>query len=99
MRQHLTPLLEHLAEDDPGFLPMYWRSVFTAMVDIAMRITRADMGNIQLYDPASAALHIEAERGFSQAFLSFFSSVKGRPYSVQFGFPKPKTGRRRRCDG
>jgi GAF domain-containing protein len=33
------------------------------------------MANIQLYDPASAALRIEAQRGFSQPFLEFFDCV------------------------
>jgi GAF domain len=33
------------------------------------------MANIQLFDPASAALRIEAQRGFSQPFLEFFDCV------------------------
>lgn len=45
------------------------------IIDTAIRITRADKGNIQLYDPATQSLHIVAQRGFEQPFLEFFASV------------------------
>jgi GAF domain-containing protein len=45
------------------------------VVDAAIETTGADIGNLQLIDPASAALRIAPERGFSQPFLKFFDSV------------------------
>ena len=46
-----------------------------AMIDEAMRVTGADMANLQLLDPTSRELRIEAQRGFSEPFLSFFKGV------------------------
>lgn len=40
-----------------------------------IELQRADLGNIQLYDPESATLRIVAQRGFSQAFLDHFRVV------------------------
>jgi hypothetical protein len=75
MREYLTPILERMAQNDPNFIRRYHQSMLSAVVDAAIRITGADMGNIQLFDPASAALRIEAQRGFSQPFLEFFDCV------------------------
>src|SRR5262249_32525730 len=36
----------------------------------------ADFGNVQLYNPASAALEIVAQRGFRQDFLDYFRTVR-----------------------
>jgi GAF domain-containing protein len=74
-RRERSNSLERMTKVDPGSLARYWCSMLTSVVDAAMRITRADMGNIQLFDPASAALRIEAERGFNRSFLKFFDSV------------------------
>lgn len=41
----------------------------------AIEATRADMGNIQIYDPQSGHLHIRVHRGFHKPFLEFFNSV------------------------
>jgi signal transduction histidine kinase/CheY-like chemotaxis protein/PAS domain-containing protein len=41
----------------------------------AIEITRADMGNIQLYDPSNNILKIVAHRGFKQDFLDRFRTV------------------------
>lgn len=75
MREYLTPILERMAQNDPNFIRRYRQSMLSAVVDAAIRITGADMGNIQLFDLASAALRIEAQRGFSQPFLEFFDCV------------------------
>ena len=75
MRESLTPLLERMRQDDPHFLRRYLHSMLMTMVDSAIQITGADMANLQLFDPASAALCIEAQRGFSQPFLEFFGRV------------------------
>jgi GAF domain-containing protein len=46
-----------------------------AFVDAAIQVTGASMANIQLFDPATSALRIEAQRGFSRPFLEFFDRV------------------------
>jgi PAS domain S-box-containing protein len=48
-----------------------------AIVDAAIAVTGADMGNIQLRDHDSGALKIVASRGFEDPFLEFFSAVHG----------------------
>ena len=45
------------------------------LLDAAIAVTYADMGNIQLYDPTTRKLKIAAQRGFSPAFLVFWDSV------------------------
>jgi PAS domain S-box-containing protein len=45
------------------------------IVDAAMALTAADMGNIQLLDPNSGTLKIVASRGFERPFLEFFNAV------------------------
>jgi PAS domain S-box-containing protein len=45
------------------------------IVDAAIAITGADMGNIQLLDRKSGALRIVASRGFERPFLEFFNAV------------------------
>jgi PAS domain S-box-containing protein len=45
------------------------------IVDAAIAITSADMGNIQLLDHGSGALRIAASRGFDRPFLRFFDTV------------------------
>jgi GAF domain-containing protein len=75
MREQLTPVLEQLVRHDPGFRARYRRSMLISIVDSAMRIAHADMANIQLFDPASGRLRIEAQRGFHEPFLEFFNAV------------------------
>jgi PAS domain S-box-containing protein len=45
------------------------------IVDTAIAITAADMGNIQLLAPGSRTLKIEASRGFERDFQEFFDAV------------------------
>jgi signal transduction histidine kinase/ActR/RegA family two-component response regulator len=45
------------------------------IVDAAIAITGAEMGNIQLLDRSSGALKIVASRGFESPFLEFFNAV------------------------
>jgi PAS domain S-box-containing protein len=47
------------------------------IVDAAIAVTGADMGNIQLLDRDTGALKIVAHRGFGRAFLEFFNAVHG----------------------
>lgn len=46
-----------------------------AAVAEAVRAGGADMGNVQLVDPATGALRIVAQHGFSREFLDFFEIV------------------------
>jgi PAS domain S-box-containing protein len=45
------------------------------IVDAAIAVTAADLGNIQLFDRGSGTLKIVANRGFEASFLEFFNSV------------------------
>ncbi|OFY60489.1 MAG: hypothetical protein A2Y71_05385 [Bacteroidetes bacterium RBG_13_42_15] len=45
------------------------------MLDVAIAIANADMGNIQLLDRQSGSLKIRVHRGFEQPFLDFWDSV------------------------
>jgi two-component system CheB/CheR fusion protein len=45
------------------------------IVDAAIAVTGADMGNIQLLDPDANTLKIVASRGFEPQYLEFFNSV------------------------
>jgi PAS domain S-box-containing protein len=49
--------------------------VLGEIVDAAIVITHADMGNIQLFDPQSGCLKIVVSRGFEQPFLDFWNAV------------------------
>jgi PAS domain S-box-containing protein len=46
------------------------------IVDAAIDLTNADMGLIQLIDPASGVLRIEASRGFEAPYLAHFVTVR-----------------------
>ncbi len=52
------------------------RSVLDEVVETAIAITRADMGNLQLLDPGTGVLRIAAQRGHEQGWLDFFSAVE-----------------------
>jgi hypothetical protein len=56
-------------------LPTERRALLTEIVNLALKFTNADMGNIQLFDPTFGALRIEAQCGFTQPFLDFFNQV------------------------
>jgi GAF domain-containing protein len=45
------------------------------ILDIAISITGADKGNIQLFTPETRALTIAAQRGFDSTFLNYFKAV------------------------
>jgi hypothetical protein len=50
--------------------------LFALILDDAMRITGADLGNVQLVDPGTGALRIVAESGFCAEFLEHFTAVE-----------------------
>ena len=91
MREYLKPQWEQIARAS-GHSPMeYPRSLLTRLLDAAMEVTGADMGNIQLFDPARGALRIEVQRGFKQPFLEFFDCVHDGQAACGTAF---KNGRR-----
>lgn len=58
-------------------LPIQQRqAAFDLFLDDAISATGADMGTLQIIDPAENALRIVASRGFNARFLSFFSVVR-----------------------
>ena len=67
--KRLQELSTRLVEqgDEAGLLP--------EIVDAAIGITAADMGNIQLYDRASDSLRIVASRGFRPEHLELFAVI------------------------
>jgi GAF domain-containing protein len=66
--------IAELAKSD-GFRRQFTVNMLTGILEAVMRGTRADMGNIQLYDPKARRLRIYVQRGFRQRFLDFFDSV------------------------
>jgi hypothetical protein len=50
--------------------------MLTWVLERAMKATGADMGNVQVFDPADASLRIEAYRGFERPFLDYFDRVR-----------------------
>jgi len=43
-----------------------------------MKATGADMGKVQVFDPADASLRVEAYRGFERPILEYFDRVRHR---------------------
>jgi hypothetical protein len=56
-----------LSEKQSLFLPQ--------IVDLAVRLTGADKGNIQLIDPSTETLVLAVSRGFERPFLDHFGRV------------------------
>lgn len=51
------------------------RRTMTDLLEGSIQISRADMGNIQILDPSSGSLRIEAQWGFDRRFLRYFEQV------------------------
>ena len=51
------------------------------VLKMAVEVTGADMGNIQVLDGAEGVLRIKAQRGFKRPFLDFFARVQDGPGS------------------
>jgi GAF domain-containing protein len=69
MRLHKLSALS-VTENDLG-------KILCEIVDVAIDLTGADFGNIQLIDPVSSDLTMVAQRGFPQWWLDFWNSVPG----------------------
>jgi PAS domain S-box-containing protein len=50
-------------------------SLMNDILDVAIEISDADMGNVQLFERASGVLKIVAQRGFDDSFLEFFDTL------------------------
>jgi len=70
--QHAIPR-SGLADD--GLTSASDLTALTEVLEAAIVLTRAAMGNIQLLDPATGTLRIAVQRGFRQPFLDFFARV------------------------
>jgi PAS domain S-box-containing protein len=49
--------------------------VLLAILDMAIAVTHADFGNIQLLDPKTSTLHIAAQRSFPQWWIDYWETV------------------------
>ncbi len=76
MQHYVESLEEWLTKEDGHFLKRYRRALLTQFLGAAVCLTGSDMGNMQVFDPPSGSLHIEAQYGFKESFLRFFSSVR-----------------------
>lgn len=73
---HRVAALTHLAEVSTRLVPTGdLQGLLPEILDAAIRITQADMGNIQLRDAHTGLLEIAVQRGFTAEFLEFFASV------------------------
>jgi len=73
-RSNLDAQIEELAKRD-GFRRQYTSNMLSRILYSVMQGTRADMGNIQLYEPTESRLLIYVQHGFDRPFLAFFDSV------------------------
>ena len=73
-RSNLDAQIEELAKRD-GFRRQYTSNMLSGLLHSVMQSTRADMGNIQLYEPTESRLVIYVQHGFDRPFLAFFDSV------------------------
>jgi PAS domain S-box-containing protein len=51
------------------------QTALSNILNTVIDLLRADMGNVQLYDPESQTLEIVAQKGFAQDFLDYFRRV------------------------
>jgi PAS domain S-box-containing protein len=68
--RHLNEIGARCAKDGADV-----ESCLKDVLDVAINITGAEKGNIQLLDVQSASLRVAAQRGFDELFLEFFESV------------------------
>jgi hypothetical protein len=63
------------------------------VLDAAMVLLEADMGNIQLFNPQTRELQIAAQRGFGEAFLDHFRKSGAQPSAMSAGAAQRGAGR------
>ena len=75
IRNGIHAKIERLAAHG-AFRREFTTTLLTGILDVVIEGTRADMGNIQLFDSQTGRLQIHVHRGFERAFLEFFNSVR-----------------------
>lgn len=82
-------ILQMKSDDSAGTAPQAGRpltgqqSLFLPqIIDMAVALTRADKGNIQLLDPDTKTLVLAASRGFERPFLDYFGRVSPGPHTI-----------------
>ena len=73
--QRTLETLLSLTAYKPPTTPSAFDHLLSTILDALLLATEASKGNLQLFDPVAQALTIRAHRGFSPAFLQFFSQV------------------------
>lgn len=71
-------VIAQLTGDDRRFITAHRRAVLEWIVNAAVQLAHADMGNIQIYDRDAEGLRIAAQQGFDQPFLDYFALVHTR---------------------
>jgi len=74
IRDALYTQIEELASRG-AFRRQFTTTLLAGILDVVIEGTRADMGNIQLFDPKTGCLFIHVHRGFLEPFLQFFNRV------------------------
>lgn len=74
MRETLHTQIEALARHGP-FRPQFTCALLSGILDAVIDGTRADKGNIQLFNHKTGKLLILVHRGFDEPFLEFFDVV------------------------
>ena len=74
LRDRLYTQIEDLSSRG-AFRRPFTSTLLAGILDVVIEGTRADMGNIQLFDPKTGSLQIHVHRGFHAPFLQFFNRV------------------------
>lgn len=74
LRDRLYTQIEELSSRG-AFRRPFTTTLLAGILDVVIEGTRADMGNIQLFDPKTGCLVIHVHRGFHEPFLEFFNRV------------------------
>ena len=74
--------LQKFRETISNFQRQDYRTTLTHILHLAIAITSADKGNIQILDPLSRSLRITVHEGFAEPFLRFFDTVGHREAAV-----------------
>ena len=74
LRDRLYTQIEELSSRG-AFRRPFTSTLLAGILDVVIEGTRADMGNIQLFDPKTGSLRIHVHRGFREPFLQFFNRV------------------------
>jgi len=69
------------------------QSSLEEVLDAAIALLDADMGNVQLFDPQTRRLRIVAQRGFREDFLEHFRGVGADPKRQSARAPRNRGSR------